>query len=1357
LRRFWQEKLEDCQDLNVVPDRPWPVSPDYRGADIRLDVGTEVSQQLRRLAEELRVSLFSLLLSAHFLTLRCFTNQDDIVVGTPIANRDHPQLARLIGFFVNTLPMRSRIDGQARVTDYVRQTAREVLDVLRHQELPLEQLLEILNVERNVSRHPIFQVTFGVQSFGASTRGKDASLQAVLRTSPETYSLYTAARFDLSTFIDDSAESLELNINYATSLFERATVDSLAQTYLTILRQFADLAWSETRQRQFKISDLVYVDGSRRRELVEEWSAPRKRHDAEMLLHRTFEKHASRLPQRVALVWEERPRTYRELNAEANRLAHHLLSGSKVAPNSIVLLCLDRGADIVVSILATLKAGGCYLPADPTYPDDRIAFMLHDAGVRTILIHARYADRFAEILARAAGDDGRPDLSDIDVIAVDDPTAQALFRAMPATDPITEVTPGDLAYVLYTSGTTGKPKGVPQPHANVARLFAALEGVYRIREDDVWTLFHNFVFDFTVWEMWGAYLYGGRLVVPTFEETRDPKLFYALCRRESVTMLCQTPTAFYQFVNVALAEDESRRLDDLRYVFFGGEPLNVSLLKEWFARYSYDRPLLAMGYGTTETTVFTCYKIYDETDEGSTDIGTLIPGVAGYVLDGQQRLLPMGAVGELHIGGAGLAPGFLNLPDLTASKFITNPFVADSERSSDEPPDVQSNSRLYKSGDLVRWAPDRTLRFAGRNDLQVKIRGHRIELGEIETVISGVPGVLHCAVVVRRSGAGGGESQLVGYYVAESDVETDVVFEHLRAKLPLYMIPAALVPMDELPRRISGKLDVDALPAPRLDTMHEIVAPRNERQAKALKVLAEILCADVEALSIQDNFFELGGNSILSIKLANRLSAELEVDVNVAAIFRHGSVAGLVDSLGTERTKLDRIRRAPESPDTEQVLSFQQESLWFVDRYEGGTDAYNIHLCYEVVPGVAVDVLEDGFRAVYKRHEVLRTVIRQRTDGELYQSVLDPQVVPLPVGHATVIDTDDLAVRVSAEAKRTFDLATEPPFRITFYREASEVGSLGRAFVGIFAHHIAFDGWSADVLMQELERFYAHSGQVQDGAATPGLPESSIQYRDYAVWQRERLSGDRLQELLGYWKARLRCRKPMDLPLDRARPPRMDDRGERLVFTIEVDTSLALRRLASQAGVGLFSVLLSAYYLTLQAFTGRSELLVGVPVANRSHGQTHDLIGCFINSLALDFEIDSDDDVLTLIKKVGARVAEAQDHQELPFERLVAELSLPVDTSRHPLFQVWFDFHSFAHTNSKRAAGPALLRNHDLDGDFPDRAAATKKLDLGLFMNSAGESLVGTITYAVSLFDRPTVDNFASVYRTILMQFARLS
>ncbi|MFI7115843.1 amino acid adenylation domain-containing protein [Amycolatopsis sp. NPDC049868] len=1342
LLRFWREKLADSVTLDLITDHPRPERTDYRGANLHLELDERLSEALRALARRMKVSLFSLLLSGYHLTLRCFANQDDVLVGVPFANRDHPQLERLVGFFVNTLPLRSRIDPGHTVLDHVRNTAAEVLDALRHQELPFERLVDELDVPRDTGRHPLFQVAFGVQSFGAPA-GRAQDETAVLGISEETAMLYTVARFDLSVFVDDSRDRLRCDLNYATSLFSESTVTNFGETFLHLLRQFAELAEDDPT----RVADLTYLDEARHHEIVCEWSAPRASYESEALLHKLFEEQAKRLPDKEALVWKGRRLTYQDVDEAANQLAHHLLDGEEMVGGGLVALCLDRGDHVPVSILGVLKAGAGYVPVDPGYPDDRVAFILDDTGARTIITNRRHAGRLAALVA---GREPR-----IRVLAVDDPAVQDELDEQPAHAPETEVTSADIAYVLFTSGTTGTPKGVPQSHANVVRLFRTTEPVYDLREDDVWTLFHNYVFDFTVWEQWGAFLYGGRLVVPTFEETRDPHLFHALCRREGVTVLCQTPTAFFQFAEVALDKEEGHRIEDLRYVFFGGEALNVPRLAPWFARYGDESPRLAAGYGTTETTVFTCAKLYDSTDTSSTDIGRLLPDVAGYVLNAHLRPLPVGAVGELFIGGEGLAPGYLNRPDLTEERFVPNPFAG--ERNAGAP--TARNDRLYRSGDLVRWLPDRGLEFVGRNDLQVKVRGHRIELGEVETVLASHPLVRQAVVVARERGNEPDGTDLVGYFVSAEAVEQAEVFEHLRKKLPEYMVPVALVRLDRLPRTISGKLDTKALPAPELAVTEDFVAPRNPSEAKARSLVAEVLGVPEDRIGVNDDFFALGGNSILSIKLVGRLSKELDPGISIATLFKHRTIAELVAVSAEGLRGENEITKSTPCSETEQVLSFAQQRLWFIDRYESGTTAYNIHLIYEVLPGTDLDSLRRGVSAVYERHEVLRTLIKEDAEGEPYQSVLPVSEAPLSVDRVVVEDFEGLRAVVAEDVARPFDLATQVPFRARLYLTGT--GEHQQAALGIFVHHIAFDGWSADLLLTELGEFYdAFSRRAEEGPVTTNLPELSVQYRDFAAWQRREISEDRLAELLGHWRSRLSGARPLELAIDRPRPVAVDHRGGFVTTEFDPELSFALRERAKELGVSLFSLLLTGWYLVLARFSGQEDLVVGVPVFNRGQVQTHDLIGCFVNSLALDFRVEQNEDTATTIGKVADRVRLAQENQDLPFDRLVAALGLSRDPGRHPLFQVWFDVHSFAETAADHEGdggrGPdAPLRTHPLD----ERRAVegqeiVTRFDLSAEIKDSEESLVGTFTYAVSLFDPSTVRRLVDAYHLILTQLA---
>jgi amino acid adenylation domain-containing protein/non-ribosomal peptide synthase protein (TIGR01720 family) len=1299
---FWTGRLRGFENLDLITDRPRPERADYRGDAVTFAVDADTSRRLRELSQGLELSLFSVLLSGFYLTLRCFTGQDDLVVGTPLANRDHPQLDRLIGFFVNTLPVRSRVDPAEPLAGYLRRTAADVIDVLNHQELPFEQLVDALDVSRDAGRHPIYQVVFGLQSFGATHS------PGLLSVADETTLLYRAARFDLSTSVDDSGPELAVEVNYATSLFDRATMHSFTRTYAEVLRQLVSLPSDAT------LADLSWLDAEAE-QVISDWSLPSAVFESDATLHGLFEQQVADGPDRIALTTSNGQRTYAQLNGTANRLAHQLIEQYGVQPDDLVVLCLDRGEQIVSSILATLKAGAAYVPVEPSFPDERIAFILRDTGAATVVTQARYAARFEQLAADA------PQLR-LRILTIDTPLVLAQLDSQSEVDPVTAAGSDHLAYVLFTSGTTGRPKGVPQTHGNVVRLFTGTESVYGLRPDDVWTLFHSYVFDFTVWEIWGPLLYGGRLVVPTLAETRDPLLFHQLCQTERVTVLCQTPTAFYPFMEVALAAPN--RLTELRYVFFGGEALNVSLLKPWFAAFPDDQPQLAAGYGTTETTVFTCYKLYGQDDISSTDIGPLLLDVAGHVLDRENRPVPIGAVGQLHIGGAGLTPAYLNRPELTAEKFIPDPFQ-------------NGQGRLYRSGDLVRWRPDGNLEFVRRNDQQVKVRGHRIELGEIETALSGHPEVRQCTVVARRRTDAVGETYLVGYYVSERPVGSDELLARLRSVLPEYMIPVALMPIPALPRTVSGKLDLQQLPEPTLSAGIEFVAPRNEREAQVRAVWAQVLGVDEGRLGVHDDFFRLGGNSILSIKLIARLQRDLGAAVSIATVFKYPTVAQLAasSSAGT----MEAIPRLAAVDESRQVLSFAQERLWFVDQYEQSTSAYNICLCYEVLEGTDLDLLERAVQAVVARHEVLRTVIARTADGDPYQRVLD--LVPA-VERIVVPDEGELSRWIRQDAGRRFDLAADVPFEARFY----VLPEAERVYVEFLVHHLAFDGWSADLLLSDVGTSYAAlAGALPDDAV--GGAELTIQYRDFAAWERERLNGERLAGLLAHWISRVANQPVLRLVPDRPRPAVVDYRGGAVSFTLDRELSAGLRALAGELDVSLFSVLLSAWYLMLSTYSGQRSVVVGIPALNRQHPQTHDLIGCFVNSLALDYQVDPAHDAEELIRGVADRVRTAQQYQDLPFDRLVSALGAPRDPSRHPVFQVWFDVHSFGRSDAGDVQGAPLRPYAATDVELVTR------FDLSADLDDAREELSGSFIYAVALFDEATVEGYLATFTSLLAGF----
>ncbi len=946
------------------------------------------------------------------------------------------------------------------------------------------------------------------------------------------------------------------------------------------------------------------------------------------LITELFEKQAALTPDNIALVFEDKRITYRELNEQANRLAHAL----DIPQDSLVALCLDKSELMLVAILAVLKAGGAYVPIEPAYPDERIGVILEDAAPVMVLANKKDA-------ARLAG------LTQAKIIDIE----YASFQQNPSVNPKKT---SSLAYVIYTSGTTGKPKGVVQTHQNVRRLFAATEEKFHFDARDVWILFHSYAFDFSVWEMWGALLYGGRLVIPG---TRDLKELYRLCREEQVTVLNQTPTAFYAFIDMA-----EEKLPSLRVVIFGGEKLNVSALKPWVEKYGFLRPALVNMYGITETTVHATYK--QITDLESHSIGTMLPHLKGYILNE-----------ELYIGGEGLSPGYWNNPELTAMKFIT-----DKERG-----------RLYKTGDLVRLLPNGELEYLGRSDFQVKIRGYRIELGEVESALLTYPGIRQCAVVAKAQ-------YLAGYYVSAERLDEEKILRHLLEKLPEYMVPAHLVPLEKLPLTGNGKLDEKQLPAYQNDASN----PSNELERQIQQVWQEVF--GLEKIGVHDNFFRLGGNSLLAIKLTTRLRKELKAHIPFSTLLKYNTIAGLA-------AHFQRIPRESIEAGDAKVLSFGQERLWFIQEFEEECSAYNLPMMFKIPKSTDQGLLEKCLKSIVWRHEVLRSYIREDSEGFGYQAAGDPSLFEIEKIKGSPFETE--------WQNHVFDLSAEFPVRAFFCETGEE------AYLCLVIHHIAFDGWSMDLFFQELEALYLGKS----------LPELKIQYRDFAFWQRSHIDFD---PQLSFWKEKLKDYENLNLPADKARPARIDYRGRDIPFELDRETTEGLKALARELNVSLYCVLLAGYALMLRVYSGQEDIVIGTPLANRHYPEIENLIGFFVNALPVRMKIEGE--VAEFIQKIWGEILEMQQHQDLPFEKLVEALKAPKDTSRHPVFQVMFGVQSFGNIDELLEPCPV------------DHAPA--KFDLSTFIDDSGECLKGLFNYAVSLFEEETVKGFIATYREILQQ-----
>ncbi|HEU4325820.1 MAG TPA: amino acid adenylation domain-containing protein [Roseiflexaceae bacterium] len=889
-RTFWRQQLADLPTLDLPTDRPRPALLSPNGATLAWPLPAELGAALAALGQREGATLFMALLTAWKIVLARHSGQRDVVVGTSIAGRNRSELEGLVGFFANTLVLRSRLDRQATVRDVLRQVRDVALGAFAHQDLPFEDLVGLLNQPRDLSRHPLFQVMVMFQNEPLrppALPGVDAAILPVA---------HATSKFDLTLRLETRPDGQWTVFEYCTDLFEAATITRLADQLHYVLAEMAidpDRRWIHL--------PLLHA------EQPPEWRAAQPPFSTCTCIHERFAAQAAATPGATALVYEGQRLSYAELDGQANRLAH-LLIAQGVGPETLVAICMERSALLVVAILGVLKAGGAYVPVDPAYPTGRIRLILHDARPAVVLTNGGQ-------LALAEG--GPAGWRQIDL--ADD---AALLAQQPASAPPQRALPDNLAYVIYTSGSTGRPKGSLISHANVDRLLRACEPWFGFGPQDVWTLFHSAAFDFSVWELWGALCYGGRLVVVPFLSSRAPEAFYDLLVSEGVTVLNQTPSAFQQLVAVDRGRADAQRLA-LRLVIFGGEALHLPSLLPWVERHGDQAPLLVNMYGITETTVHVTYRPLRRADiEGNTGsvIGVPIPDLQLHLLDGEGQAVPAGVVGGLYVGGPGLARGYLHRPDLTAERFVPNPFSA------------VPGERLYHSGDLARLRHGGDLEYLGRSDFQVKLRGFRIELGEIKALLKQCEGVRD-AEVVLRDGANSADKRLVAYVVPEQEPKREAGDLRLEARnltaqhgdlggreeensklktqpselraflarqLPDHMVPAAFVMLHALPLTVNGKLDTRALPDPQIDRDNLATAflpPSSDAEIVLAERWRGVL--GVARVGLHDSFFDLGGNSLLATQLINHVESVFQVKVALRPFFLNPTIAGLLDELTT--------------------------------------------------------------------------------------------------------------------------------------------------------------------------------------------------------------------------------------------------------------------------------------------------------------------------------------------------------------------------------------------------------------------------------------------------------------------------
>ena len=1173
---YWKTKLSgELPLLELATDRARPPAQTFRGAHQHLFLPANVSASLKSLSQREGATLFMTLLAAFQALLHRYTRGDDIIVGVPIAGRNRLEVENLIGIFINTLALRADLSGNPSFQQLLGRVRTTAIEAYAHQELPFEKLVEELQPVRDLSRTPVFQVLFQLRNLPDETVDANEDL----RMAEADFDI-GSAKLDLALDIVNKPEGLSCVAEYNTDLFDAASIARLLNHYETLLRGLLG-------NPNARLSELPLLTEVEQKQLLLDWNETYADYPQHATVQSLFEAQVEKTPDAIALVFKDKELTYAELNAKANRLAHHLIALG-VGPEVLVGICVKRSLEMVVALLGILKAGGAYLPLDPAYPKERLAFMLEDARIAVLVTSSKLAQDLPETSARRVLLDDQQD-SDY-----------------PETNPKPSVGVDNLAYVIYTSGSTGQPKGVMITHRAIAAHVQVMQRHYELSGSDRMLQFASVNFDVSLDQILTPLISGAALVVRG-TEIWSPGVFCEQALRFGLTV-AKLPTAYWQqLVDEWTRDPGLARSGRLRLVTAGGEAMQVESLRRW-----QQTPLshirLLNCYGPTETTITaTFFEVPPETSKSlfRVPIGRPVANAEVYILDRHLAPVPIGVPGELHIGGDRVARGYLNHPELTAEKFIPNPFSED------------PGSRLYKTGDLARYLADGNIEFLGRIDTQVKIRGFRIELGEIEAVLMQHRAVGEAVVIAREDARG--DKTLVAYVVNHEDVPPSELRSFLKGKLPEYMLPSAIVVLDRLPLSPNGKLDRKALPAPEYRSEEAFVAPRTPNEQTLAAIWAEVL--KLEKIGIHDNFFDLGGHSLLATQLISRIRDAFQIELPLRALFESPTVAGLSLAIArlpglAESAQIVISRRATSQP---LPPSFAQQRLWFLQEYEKDSVTYNTTRIFRLTGTLNVESLRQAFAFVISRHEILRTSF----------AVVDEE--PVQVIHAadefrlSLIDLTDLPEnRWQAEARRLakaeagipFDLSTGPLIRISLLRLSPNEHALL-----ITHHHIVFDGWSDAILYRELSASY----QAYAEGEAPVLPELPIQYADYAIWQRGYLTGKVLDKELVYWKDELKDAAPLlELPTDRLRPATQTHQGAHATRVFDRDLLKGLKDLSQRNSATLFMTLLAAFQVLLSRYTRAEDIVVGSPIAGRTRTETENLIGFFINTLVLRTDLSGD-------------------------------------------------------------------------------------------------------------------------------------
>ena len=1276
---YWLKQFEkEIPVLDFPYDFQRPPIITYEGAVIDFTIDETLFLKVREFSAKNETTPFMVLLTAFYILFHKYSRQDDIIIATADLGRNVPEVSSLIGMFINHLAIRAYPEGNKTVTEFLAEIKELTVNAYTHQEYPFDHLIQKLNLPRDMSREPLTGITFSYMNFKQSEPDETG-----LRFRLYEGIVKDSSKFDMSIFATEFPDRVVFAIEYYSAVFSQSAMQLFGSRFLKTVGELVD-------RGTVAIADIDILIEREQEKILKDFNHTTAEYAGDKCIHELFEAQAEKTPDAVALVFEQQQVTYRELNTRANQLAHYLQSMG-VGPEVLVGICLERSMEMVVGMLGILKVGGAYLPLDPEYPKERLAFMVEDAQVRVVVSQLSIKERLPEtgVLCLDCEDER---LSQLDT-----------------RNPRSGVGQGNLAYVIYTSGSTGKPKGVAIEHNSVMALMAWSKKVFTLEELNGVLASTSISFDLSVFEIFLPLTVGGRIIL-----VENALQLANIDGEIKVTLVNTVPSVISELVNMKNIPAS------VQVVNLAGEALKNKLVQKI---YQFDSVKKVYNlYGPSEDTTYSTFALMKKEGKDVPVIGHPIDNTQIFILDNSCRPVPVGIPGELCIGGTGLARGYFNRPELTAERFISNPFS-------------DAGTRLYKSGDLARFLPDGNIEFLGRIDNQVKIRGFRIELGEIESVLGQHPSVQDNTVLVRDASAT--DKRIVAYIVSDQNFDTKELRAYLKIILPDYMIPSAFVTIEKLPLTPNGKIDRTALLRLPVDSSlseESYVAPSTPVEELVAENWVEIL--GVERVGIHDNFFDLGGHSLLATQAISRVRSVFQVDLPLRYLFENPTLEAFAGGILTRNARIETedlksVERPGNFP-----LSFAQERLWFLDRLVPDSPFYNISVSLFITGSLQVKILEKTFKELVRRHEALRTSFISNDDGKPSQ-IIDPGLtIEMPILDLQSLTNQEKMAEVKRVAKedeeKVFDLTKAPLMRITLLKLSGEEHVLLMSM-----HHIISDGWSIGVLNREITILY----KAYSAGKEPSLPELEIQYVDFSVWQRRWFSKGIYEAQLEFWKKQLSDLPLLDLPTDKPRPAIATYHGAVESIDIPVELTKTLKKISLKSGSSLFMTLLSGIMVVFNRYTGQEDIVLGSPIANRVRKELEPLIGFFVNTLALRCDLSGNPRFSDLLSRVRQTTLDAYENQDLPFEHLVDELQPERDMSRNPLVQV-----SFALQN-------APMKEIDFD-ELTIKPLETETLmvrfDMEFHLFEVQEAMKGFLLYNTDLFESSTIVRLLSHFLNLL-------